>query len=608
MPGEPTFSLTRNGRPLASVSLDAALAAGHASAVSELQYCGAQVSSREADTEYAISIGDVDPDLRAASGATGDSAVGRAFGADVLWEDAPYFESSRGIVVVALQSRALRSSDPWRLRARIPVSVVPSKLGEARYLGMFEQIRALAAGLLFDLLSKMSRDVHYVPVAGGRASHRSSQLELRALAQTWRAIARGLYEIEHDPIMRLIRTAQIRPSWGAQTVRPNAIARLAAAGIDVRSPHTPRPVPVLQAILQESADTTEHRIIAGFIVMLARRAIDCGRNAVAQISRLQEQRAYRDVRVEPGPTLYDLYDRPRIEKLREAVTSADDLLRELRHAARLSFLRDVRPGFGPPRTPVFDHVAPYHRVRSAMHDYLRSSVAILDDGESERIKSTSRLYEHWVFFQIVAAFRSTGLVCEDLGGLLQRLGSERFTLDLDERAQVVLESSSGRRVVVRYEPWILPREAARQSQHAVCRGRAGSTAWRPDILIEFRSASDSIDHAVVVDAKYSREIRDEHWTATTKYSEIRAVDGGQQVVRQVWLAYPAVGGISCRDPAVTWTERGPDRPQQETVLGTIALLPPEFDADVEAPIDEIVPEETARIFTVGLLRYLGYLD
>ena len=608
MPGEPTFSLTRNGSPLASASLDAAMAAADTAVVSELQYCGAQVSAREADTEYAISIGDVDPDLRGASGSADDPAVGRAFGADVLWEDAPYFESSRGIVVVSVQSRSIRSGDPWRLRARIRVSVVPSKLGEARYLGMFEQIRAMAAGLLFDLLSKMSRDVHYVPVAGGRASHRSSQLELRALAQTWRAIARGLYEIERDPMMRLIRMPQIRPSWGAQTVRPNAIARLAAAGIDVRSPHTPRPVPVLQAVLQESADTTEHRIIVGFIGLLARRAYHCRGNAVAQISRLQEQRVHRDVRVEPGPTLYELYDRPRIEKLREAVASAGDLLEELHNAARLSFLCDVRPAFGPPRTPVFDHVAPYHLVRSAMYDYLRSSVAILDDGESERIKSTSRLYEHWVFFQIVAGFRSAGLICEDLGGLLQRLGSERFTLDLDERAQVVLESPGGRRVVVRYEPWILSREAARQSQQAVCRGRAGSTAWRPDILIEFRSAADSIDHAVVVDAKYSREIRDEHWTSTTKYSEIRAVDGGQQVVRQVWLAYPAMGGISCRDPAVTWTERGPDRPQTETIFGTIALLPPEFDADVDAPIGYIEPEETARIFTAGLLRYLGFID
>ncbi|MBX3023795.1 hypothetical protein KF840_02685 [bacterium] len=607
MPSDPIFSLTRNDRPLASVALDAVAPAEAGAPVSELQYCGAQVSPREADIEYSLLIGDIEPDLRGSGGAVSDPALGRVFGPNVLWENAAYFESSRGLVVVSVRSRALQSSESWRLRARIRVVVVPSKVGEARYLGMFEQLRALAAGLLFDLLSKMARDVHYAPVVGSRASHRSSQLELNALAQTWRVIARGLYEIERDPVLRLIRTARTRPSWGAQTVRPNAICRLAAAGIDVRSPHTPRPVPVLQAVLEESADTTEHRILAGFMALLARRALDCGRNAAAQISRLEEQRAHRDVRIDPGPTLYELYDRPRIEKLRDAVRSADELLGGLRRAARLSFLRDIRPAFGPPRTPVFDHVAPYHRIRSAMHDYLRSSVAILDDGDSERIKSTGRLYEHWVFFQLVAAFRSAGLSCEDLGGLLRRLGSERFTLDLDERAQVVMRSSGGRRVIVRYEPWILPREAARQAQQAVCRGKAGSTAWRPDILIEFRS-TDSIDYAVVVDAKYSREIRDEHWAATTKYAEIRAVDGGQQVVRQVWLAYPNAGGIACRDPAVTWTEHGPDRPQQESILGTIALRPPEFDPDIDAPIVDIEPEQTARIFAAGLLRYLGYID
>lgn len=598
----PTLSLTRNGPAIASVELDAGQVEVTNVAVSELQRCGFELSPREADTDYAIAIGDLEP--------PGGLAVGRAFRQEVLWEDAPYFESARGIVQVSLRSRPVDSETDWRPRARMRLAVVPSKLGEARYRAMFEQLRSLAAGLLFDLLSKTTRDVAYVHDARARPSPRSSQLELRAIEQTWTVIARSLYDIEREPALRLTRSLRVRPSWGAEALRPNAFARLAASGIDMRSPHTTRPVPVLQDVLGESADTIEHRIIAGFIVMLARRVRECQQNAKEEIEHLEDTRPYRDVVVEPGPTLYEIFDRPRIERLHEAVRLADELLICLRRAATLSVLRGLRPSFAAPRTSVFRHVASYHAVGAAMSTYLQSSIVVLEDGSAERLKSTSRMYEHWVFFQIVSAFREAGLVCEDVGDILRRLSSERFTLDLDERTEVVLRADAGRLVIVRYEPWILPRDAARREGQSIYRGRSGSTPWRPDVVIEFASPSteDAVaetSYAVVVDAKYAKEIRDEHWAGTEKYAEIRAVADNRQVVRQVWLAYPGSDGVTCRDPAVMWTEGGPDRPFDEAIFGRLGLRPPET---VEGPSEEVVPVESARIFVRGLLRYIGVLD
>ena len=69
----------------------------------------------------------------------------------------------------------------------------------------------------------------------------------------------------------------------------------------------------------------------------------------------------------------------------------------------------MQPLFRLPSTPVFEHVRPYRRIRDEVRRYLRSNLLVVDDGLEERVKSTSRLYEQWVFFQLAAAFRKLGL-------------------------------------------------------------------------------------------------------------------------------------------------------------------------------------------------------
>jgi len=200
---------------------------------------------------------------------------------------------------------------------------------------------------------------------------------------------------------------------------------------------------------------------------------------------------------------------------------------------------------------------------------------------------------------------------EGFQGLLRRATTHRFTLDIDRNTRLLFRAGEGRAISVRYEPWVLPAQLARERGDSVYRGRAGDTAWSPDVLVEVLRDHDAgdrsldVEYAIVVDAKYSRRIEPRHWAHTDKYLQIRSTNTDRQAVKQVWLAYPSDEvTISCRDSAVKWTDEGPSCSRDETVQGTLGLLPP------EAPPKEgaVTVEEssgTAGVFVRGLLRYLG---
>ena len=98
--------------------------------------------------------------------------------------------SARGRVWVRLASRPVGSGQAWQPRAQLPVYVLATKLSEERYNVMVEQLRALAAGLVFDLYSKMFRSLQFAESAGA-VSSRSSQVELRLLERLWASLAPG---------------------------------------------------------------------------------------------------------------------------------------------------------------------------------------------------------------------------------------------------------------------------------------------------------------------------------------------------------------------------------------------------------------------------------
>ena len=623
------FALTRNGNPVARAVLNPEAAAPEVAPapISELQPIGFAVEGRSPQTEYEVAIGDV------------PLGAGTPFGPNVYWADEPYLESTRGRVSVRLRGRAAGAEAAWRDCARIDVTVVPTKLSEDRCAALEDDLRRVSAGLIFDLVSKMLRGVGYARGLQGIES-RSSHVELRSLRDLWRELSGLIERIDADPHLHVARRVRPRPCTGADLLEPDAAAWLAARGFDPRSRYARWPVMVPSRVLTKTSDTVEHRLMLGFLRLLLAQVDECVEAARREIDRIEKDREWRHVAIGEGPTLYEEMDLPKIERLREAVREGGALGVQIRRAERLPLFRGLAPKGGEPDTPVFVHVEPYYRFARAMRGYLASSLVVLESGADERLKETSRLYEHWAFLRLAEGFRAAGLRGDDVEGVVRNLSRHRFVLDLDDDMIVTFRVDERRRVRVRYEPWILSADAARRRGDLLCRGAGAGPAWRPDVLIEFIDGSD-VDYAVVVDSKYSKRIQDHHWARVEKYTRIRTVAGLRQVVRQVWLAHPGdPAGIRCRDPFVRWTDAGPDRPRDEFVMGELGLRPalgsgeqgdggngagvagPPSDGDAAAAAGggtaaspagtppgapgEPHPSHVARTFAAGLLRYTGF--
>lgn len=589
------FVLTRNGIEIARAVLGVEPLSARARPVpvSELQRVGFAIERREPEVEYEISIGDV------------LLGPGSAFGPNIYWEDRQYFESTRGLVRIRLRTRKGESTG-WEERAWLSVNAVPSKLGEQRYDTLVNEIRSVAAGLIFDVVSKMFRGVRYTRGLAKVAS-RSSHLELGNLHRLWRDISGPLDRIVANPHLRIGRDIRPLSYSGAGVLDANAAARLAARGFAPRNRNQPWPVTIPGQVLTRTGDTVEHRLILWFLRLLLHRVEECIETARKHFALIKDDRPLRDVSVGAGPTVYEEVDLPKLDRLYEAVDQGYELAAQIRRATRLPLFRGVAPQGGVIDTPVFDHLDDYYRFGRLMRRYLASSLVVLEAGESERSKATSRLYEHWVFLRLAAAFRSCGLRGESIEGVVQRLSRHRFVLDLDDDMVLTFHGDHGRVVRLRYEPWILPVEAARKRGEDLCRSAMGSApAWRPDVLIEFVDRSEVI-YAVVIDSKYSMRIHDHHWSRVEKYAQIRTVAGLRQVVRQVWLAYPGGNaGIRCRDTAVMWTECGPDRPRDEIIMGELGLRPLIAEEVGVAASDDQDPSAVAGQFATGLMRYVGF--
>jgi hypothetical protein len=609
MTREPRFSLTRNGVSAAALPLgEAEVTGAEPLPIHELQQCSFLVEEREPDTEYRVQVGDRDPEP--GEGASGPRPIGLARGSAVVWDEAAHFDGARGRVWVRLASRPNGAGQSWVPRAQLPVYVNATKLSEDRYNVMVAQLRALAAGLVFDLYSKMFRSLQFAESAGA-VSSRSSQMELRLLERLWASLAPALQEVAADPVKQITVRREVRPSWGGERLGQRTVARLAAEGLDPRRPGAPRPFPAYGERFTETPQTLEHSIILGLLRFLERRAADCARGVRNHVEGIEADRSLRE-RGPPGvKSLYETEDQPRVRRLRTSLAQADRLRRRIRAAQGAGPWAAMQPLFRFPSTPVFEHVRPYRRIRDEVRRYLRSNLLVVDDGLEERIKSTSRLYEQWVYFQLAAAFRRAGLRCQENEGVLRRSHLFRFTLEMDRGARLLFLAADGRAVGLRFEPWVSPLHAAGERADDYCHGIHGEAAWSPDVLIEFLdgpSPTANVQYAVVVDAKYTSRIREHHWADTAKYLHIRATRTRRQVVKQLWLAWPDERArIVPRDVAVLWTRDGPDCPRDETVQGALGAVPPrrlpDDTGEEEGWISTPVP--TVMAFVVGLLKYLG---
>lgn len=613
-----TLHLTRHGVTSASMELgiEGLVRNETILRVDESTKFGLRISDREPDMDYAAWTGDIPLQAGEGSLVRGSSeSLGSGSGTNVFWQDGLYFDSARGLVELRVASRSGKSAT-WRNRAIWPVYVIPTKLTETRYQAMCEELRRLAAGLLFDLVTKGTQSVQTGLAENKGVFPLSSQLELRLLEQLWKPLSKVLTEILSQPYTTLSSRWEMQPCWGNERFHTGALARMVEAGTDPRSRAVERPFRAYRQRFIDNLDTIEHRVIVGFLEFLKERIEDCLLNIESHVEAIQRDRPLRDVSHGSAISLYEVIDRPRVEQLQEARSRASKVGSQIQAALRTDFLREIRPWFGIVDTPVFLHVAPYYRFRSLIHNYMNLSMVVLDDGVEERLKGTNRLYEQWVFMQLAAAFRSLGLKCASREGMLHRVKHYRYTLDIDRGARLTFLAENGWSVVVRYEPWILPLNVARQRLDTVYRSLGGSTAWSPDILIEFFRAESptassvtdipAAEYAVVVDAKYSRQVHEGQWSNTEKYLQIRSTANRQQVVRQLWLALPLDGedDITLRDESVLWMENGPSCGRNEQITGVISLIPPEKASEVEESGWLSEPSETAVRFLNGILNYL----
>jgi hypothetical protein len=245
-------------------------------------------------------------------------------------------------------------------------------------------------------------------------------------------------------------------------------------------------------------------------------------------------------------------DAPRVAKLEDAAATADVLVSEIRMARRsfpvLAATHGVRDASS---SPVFRNIRHYHKAWRLMLGYLNSSAVVLDASTEERTKQTWRTYEQWVFLQLAAAFRRAGLQCSSQRDFVTALSRDRFTIDLQRGTRLVFVAPDDRRVVMRYEPWVFSRKVASDLGETVYQGSDSDVPWSPDMLLEFmRPIGDTrfgLEYAVVVDAKYVRQLRDTHREQCLKYMKIRSVETGEMIR---WYGPPR--DLRHRDTSLSW--------------------------------------------------------
>jgi len=519
-----------------------------------------------------------------------------------VWSDFCYFDSARGSTTLVVESRPERDeSAPWELLCSARLYVVPTKLGEQRYLAMGAELDSVSHSLLADLYGKSRRTVDMTRARSSRHS-RPRDVELQA-------IERALLDVEvlMDSISRRPAScvaSDFRPYlyWGQRRLHPAAITRLTRRGVDPR--HAPRPVSVLGRTKQESYDIPEHRMVRAFLALLAERSALCATVARSHAEAIMADRSLRDVRLRKGLTLYEAVDAPQVERLRRAGRVARRCQVTASAMQQMPIIRAAPAEFTNSSGGSFQRSDEYRALFAVMRRFLENHADWYRAGDyALTVKLTWRMYEQWVFLRIVNAFRAAGVDLREWTDALRQNVHSRFVIDFDRGLTFEGVAGHNLRIRFRYEPWILGRSAAEKRGESLYRGRSGRTAWSPDVVVEcLRSDGGEwvTVYAVVVDCKYSSRL-DRQWRGGEKYLEIRSTATGKQVARQIWLAGPGNGSpIHCEDSSIEFTRTGPTCDVDDTVHFRLNVAPvPSLGAEEQRPGDGAFDE-----FALGTLAFL----
>lgn len=594
------FQLRSSSGVELDVSVDAEPALCTDTVLGELEPVEFSLGGSEPDVEYEVRIGDFVGNSK--GGDDEEQSGPRAFREELRWERGYYFESARGETPVTLRSRMVGESE-WRKRAEIVVSVRPTKISEEQYDAMCDDLVVFGSGIVLDLLSKSRARGLQRSLGASDAMSLSGLAALGELEALTRRLSRDLQAVLAKPLPTLARTVDRMRYRGSERLGSQGTRSLlrAVAEGNVRA----WPVEIRGEVARESLDTIEHRSIAAFLELQLEEVRRCRESAEDTIAAYEEDLRF----LAPLGASAGSRSRQRIEVLRAAIQRLERLERELRDKRLGSWMKAVPSFLFVGRTPITASVPSYRRIWLEMNRWFAQKEYAQSLRIVERVKSTSRLYEQWVFLSLVSAFQAAGLRCSEQLGALGRSSRYRFTLELDRGSSIAFECpGTSNRLVVRYEPWITARQAAKLAGETVFRGDGEFSLLSPDVLVEHlvKNPSTGVEEtsfAFVVDAKYSLVLHTNRWSRVDKYLGIRSVATGRPVVRQVWLANPAGKGIELRDEMITWTERGPDAPADELVRGRISACPRPLGPEGAEGDRELCPE--IYQFARGMLRYMG---
>jgi hypothetical protein len=472
-----------------------------AGTIAETTFVELALAPVEPETEYRILIGN-EPVESAAGDGVGDIA-----GKVCAWPATTPFESALGRTFLRVESR--RDDASWLPRGGIIVNVSPTKLGEARYRALFDELRDISPALVHDVTGKSARALH----AGA----------MSAIAGEWRAAQRALERFAHT------RRAPVRRTDDRRAL--------------------------LLARLHDPARRPDVRALAAGLDLLARRADAIRGAATEALEEIRRDRADTDIRVAArGASLYDVREAPRVARLEEVAAAANAVAADIRSS------RAAEP-FGRAQLSVRARTAaaPGTSLGDAADALRRTARAMAAVAGGSYRRPTSSLYESWVFLRIVRAFATVARSADPLDALIDALRRRRFGVGVPAVTTTTFRLYDGRSLAITFEPFIRVRAEAAAHGDELCREDIAAAPLTPDVLIVLRD--ERIRRVAIVDAKYIARPRPDVWHRLARYSFIRHTATGRSAGADVWLAAP----IS--------TETGDDNIPEGWRGGLLPLLP-----------------------------------
>jgi hypothetical protein len=556
--------------------------------VRETAHVGFEVDDHDECVSYEILIGDIPI-----------AAQPQEHRSRLEWPASPCLDGASGVTQISLRDAATGD-----VLARCLALVAPSKLSESAYEAMFADMRRISVELLLDLISKSRLALARRPSSrSGGVQPLTARLELSQIRQFWNRFSPILADILGDLHTELRLRQSMRRLRPGERLMPDVLRRFKQRGLSAREAVRCGTLVELPTATPDR-NTRENTVIVAFMDMLWRR-VD---------RSLKRARVERDMRLARmhnfGP--YDeallrflqLREGPKIARLQEIIDAGEGIVTEIRRAMQnfaVPVTRMSRQDFlGSLNSPYFRNHRHYARAARLMRGFLNTTAVVVEQGDAEGAKSIETIFEQWVFFQISAACQAAGLRCISHKSIFEPIARDRFSVDLERNAGIDFAATDGRVVRLRYEPTILRLQAA-QGIDSVYQEQS-SSAWTPDIVVEVlvpgRDPRDyRLAYVAVIDAKYTTEGRVwDRLEKIEKYREIRSVDTGNQIARQVWVAASIDASLQPRDKAVAWSAGGEvSADPGDVILGVVGADP----AD---------PDRTASILKALVLGILNHAN